>query len=134
MATGELIGAIAMTEPGTGSDLQAIRTTAKRATDAQGDHYVLNGQKTFITNGGNANLIIVAPHRRQGSKGMSLVVVETGHAQRFPPRPPARQDRHGAQDTAELFFDDLRVPAHNLLGAAEGQGFLQLMQQLPQGA
>ena len=133
MATGELIGAIAMTEPGTGSDLQAIRTTAKRATDAQGDHYVLNGQKTFITNGGNANLIIVACRTGgEGSKGMSLVVVETEHAQGF--RRGRLLDKIGmkAQDTAELFFDDLRVPAHNLLGAAEGQGFVQLMQQLPQ--
>ena len=133
MATGELIGAIAMTEPGTGSDLQAIRTTAKRATDAQGDHYVLNGQKTFITNGGNANLIIVACRTGgEGSKGMSLVVVETEHAQGF--RRGRLLDKIGmkAQDTAELFFDEVRVPAHNLLGAAEGQGFVQLMQQLPQ--
>ncbi len=133
MAAGELIGAIAMTEPGTGSDLQAIRTTAKRATDAQSDHYVLNGQKTFITNGGNAKLIIVACRTGgEGSKGMSLVVVETEHAQGF--RRGRLLDKIGmkAQDTAELFFDDVRVPAHNLLGAAEGQGFVQLMQQLPQ--
>ena len=94
---------------------------------------MLNGQKTFITNGGNANLIIVACRTGgEGSKGMSLVVVETEHAQGF--RRGRLLDKIGmkAQDTAELFFDDLRVPAHNLLGAAEGQGFVQLMQQLPQ--
>jgi len=133
MASGELIGAIAMTEPGTGSDLQAIRTSARRGLDGDGDHYVLNGQKTFITNGGNANLIIVACRTGgEGSKGMSLVVVETENAQGF--RRGRLLDKIGmkAQDTAELFFDDLRVPAHNLLGAAEGQGFVQLMQQLPQ--
>lgn len=129
MARGELITAIAMTEPGTGSDLQAIRTSARR----DGDHYVLNGQKTFITNGGNANLIIVACRTGgEGSKGMSLLVVETDHAPGF--RRGRLLDKIGmkAQDTAELFFDDVRVPVDNLLGAAEGQGFIQLMQQLPQ--
>jgi long-chain-acyl-CoA dehydrogenase len=129
MATGEHITAIAMTEPGTGSDLQAIRTSARR----DGDHYVLNGQKTFITNGGNANLIIVACRTGgEGSKGMSLLVVETESAPGF--RRGRLLDKIGmkAQDTAELFFDDVRVPAENLLGAHEGQGFIQLMQQLPQ--
>ena len=129
MATGELITAIAMTEPGTGSDLQAIRTNARR----DGDHYVLNGQKTFITNGGNANLIVVACRTGgEGSKGMSLLVVETENAPGF--RRGRLLDKIGmkAQDTAELFFDDVRVPAENLLGAHEGQGFIQLMQQLPQ--
>ncbi len=133
MATGEYVSAIAMTEPGTGSDLQAIRTTARRATDADGDHYLLNGQKTFITNGGNANLIIVASRTGgEGSKGMSLLVVETDRAPGF--RRGRLLDKIGmkAQDTAELFFDDVRVPAENLLGATEGQGFVQLMQQLPQ--
>ncbi|MGD9834239.1 MAG: acyl-CoA dehydrogenase family protein [Piscinibacter sp.] len=133
MATGEYITAIAMTEPGTGSDLQAIRTTARRGTDGEGDHYVLNGQKTFITNGGNANLIIVACRTGgEGSKGMSLLVVETEHAPGF--RRGRLLDKIGmkAQDTAELFFDDVRVPAEHLLGPAEGQGFIQLMQQLPQ--
>jgi long-chain-acyl-CoA dehydrogenase len=129
MATGEFVTAIAMTEPGTGSDLQAIRTTARR----EDDHYVLNGQKTFITNGGNANLIIVACRTGgEGSKGMSLLVVETDDAPGF--RRGRLLDKIGmkAQDTAELFFDDVRVPVGNLLGAAEGQGFIQLMQQLPQ--
>lgn len=133
MATGELISAIAMTEPGTGSDLQAIRTSAKRASDAQGEHYRLSGQKTFITNGGNANLIIVACRTGgAGSKGMSLLVVETDDAPGF--RRGRLLDKIGmkAQDTAELFFDDVRVPVENLLGPAEGQGFAQLMQQLPQ--
>ena len=129
MARGELITAIAMTEPGTGSDLQAIRTSARR----DGEHYLLNGQKTFITNGGNANLIIVACRTGgEGSKGMSLLVIETDHAPGF--RRGRLLDKIGmkAQDTAELFLEDVRVPADNLLGAAEGQGFVQLMQQLPQ--
>jgi long-chain-acyl-CoA dehydrogenase len=129
MATGEFITAIAMTEPGTGSDLQAIRTNARR----DGDHYVLTGQKTFITNGGNANLIIVACKTGgEGAKGMSLLVVETEQAPGF--RRGRLLDKIGlkSQDTAELFFDEVRVPAANLLGGAEGQGFIQLMQQLPQ--
>ena len=129
MATGEFITAIAMTEPGTGSDLQAIRTSARR----DGDHYVLSGQKTFITNGGNANLIIVACKTGgEGAKGMSLLVVETEQSPGF--RRGRLLDKIGlkSQDTAELFFDDVRVPADNLLGGAEGQGFIQLMQQLPQ--
>ena len=129
MATGEFITAIAMTEPGTGSDLQAIRTSARR----DGEHYVLSGQKTFITNGGNANLIIVACRTGgDGSKGMSLLIVETEQSPGF--RRGRLLDKIGlkSQDTSELFFDDVRVPADNLLGGAEGQGFIQLMQQLPQ--
>lgn len=137
MATGEFVSAIAMTEPGTGSDLQAIRTTARR----DGDHYVLNGAKTFITNGGSANLIIVAcetpgsggdAETKKGARGMSLLVVETDAAPGF--RRGRTLDKIGlkAQDTAELFFDDVRVPVANLLGGAEGQGFYQLMNQLPQ--
>jgi acyl-CoA dehydrogenase len=129
MASGEFITAIAMTEPGTGSDLQAIRTTARR----DGDHYVLSGQKTFITNGGNANLIVVACKTGgEGAKGMSLLVVETEHAAGF--RRGRLLDKIGlkSQDTSELFFEDVRVPVANLLGGAEGQGFIQLMQQLPQ--
>lgn len=137
MATGEFVSAIAMTEPGTGSDLQAIRTTARR----DGDHYVLNGAKTFITNGGSANLIVVAcktpgsggeAEAKKGARGMSLLVVETEGAAGF--RRGRTLDKIGlkAQDTAELFFDDVRVPAANLLGGAEGQGFYQLMNQLPQ--
>jgi len=134
MATGELIGAIAMTEPGTGSDLKNVRTHARR----DGDHYVLNGAKTFITNGQNANLIIVVCRTGQaGAKGMSLLVVETDGKDGNPVagfRRGRNLDKVGmkAQDTSELFFDDVRVPAANLLGPEEGSGFVQLMQQLPQ--
>jgi acyl-CoA dehydrogenase len=134
MATGELIGAIAMTEPGTGSDLQNVRTHARRETSSSGDHYVLNGAKTFITNGQNANLIIVVCRTgpESGAKGMSLLVVETDDAKGF--RRGRNLDKVGmkAQDTSELFFDDVRVPVANRLGAEEGAGFTQLMQQLPQ--
>ncbi|OQO94037.1 acyl-CoA dehydrogenase [Saccharomonospora piscinae] len=131
LASGEYVGAIAMTEPGTGSDLQGIKTRAVR----DGDHYVVNGAKTFITNGGMADLVVVAvktdPDPEAGAKGVSLLVVETT-APGF--RRGRVLDKVGlrGQDTAELFFDDVRVPAANLLGDAEGQGFVQLMQQLPQ--
>ena len=185
LATGELIGAIAMTEPGTGSDLQGLRTLAIR----EGDSYRVNGSKTFITNGQLANLILVAckTDRDQGAQGISLLLVETdaasslsGFAGRgensavrgqifdvssahsgamgrrsggnmdrtdgFAARPSkVRQAANGfrrgrnldkigleAQDTSELFFDDLLVPADNLLGGQEGQGFFQMMQELPQ--
>jgi len=128
MCTGEIITAIAMTEPGTGSDLQSVRTTARR----EGDHYVINGAKTFITNGQNANLVLVVCKTGDGgAKGTSLIAVETD-------RPGFRRGRQlekvgmHAQDTSELFFDDVRVPADNLLGTKEGQGFFQLMEQLPQ--
>jgi long-chain-acyl-CoA dehydrogenase len=129
MCSGELIAAIAMTEPGTGSDLQAIRTSARR----DGEHYVINGAKTFITNGGNANLVIVVCRTGEaGAKGVSLLVVETEQAPGF--RRGRQLDKIGlkAQDTSELFFDDVRVPADHLIGAQEGQGFFQLMEQLPQ--
>ena len=129
MATGELIGAIAMTEPGAGSDLQGVRTSAKK----DGNHYVINGQKTFITNGQLANLIIVVTKTdpSQGARGTSLIVVETDDAEGF--RRGRNLDKIGmhAQDTSELFFDEVRVPTSNLLGHEEGQGFIQLMQQLP---
>ena len=130
MATGDLVGAIAMTEPGAGSDLQGVKSTARR----DGGHYVLNGQKTFITNGQTANLIIVVAKTdaSQGARGVSLIAVETDKVEGF--RRGRNLDKLGmeAQDTSELFFDDVRVPIENLLGAAEGQGFVQLMQQLPQ--
>lgn len=138
MATGELIGAIAMTEPGTGSDLQSVRTSARR----DGDHYVLSGAKTFITNGQNANLIIVVCRTggAAGAKGMSLLVVETDGEDGTPAagfRRGRNLDKVGmkAQDTSELFFDEVRVPVANLLGGesgVEGLGFVQLMEQLPQ--
>ncbi|WP_245901325.1 acyl-CoA dehydrogenase family protein [Simplicispira suum] len=130
LATGELIGAIAMTEPGTGSDLQAVRTTAIK----EGEHYRINGSKTFITNGQLGNLVIVVckTDKDQGAQGMSLMVVETDQVQGF--RRGRNLDKLGmdAQDTSELFFDDVLVPATNLLGGHEGQGFVQLMQELPQ--
>jgi long-chain-acyl-CoA dehydrogenase len=127
MASGEHIGAIAMTEPGAGSDLQGIRTTAVR----DGDDWVLNGAKTFITNGINSDLVIVAARTSQdaGSRSISLLVVERG----MPGFSRGRKlDKIGlhAQDTAELFFDDVRVPAANLLGR-EGGGFVHLMERLP---
>ncbi len=130
MCTGEYITAIAMTEPGTGSDLQSVRTTARR----DGEHYVLSGAKTFITNGQNANLIIVVCRTGPdaGAKGLSLLMVETEAADGF--RRGRNLDKVGlkAQDTSELFFDDVRVPVDNLIGSEEGQGFFQLMEQLPQ--
>lgn len=129
MATGELRGAIAMSEPGTGSDLSAVRTTAK----LDGDHYVLNGQKTFISNGQQANLICVVckTDTNAGSRGISLLMVETDQVEGF--RRGRNLDKLGcdAQDTSELFFDDVRVPTTNLLGLEEGKGFVQLMKELP---
>jgi acyl-CoA dehydrogenase len=129
MASGEMIGAIAMTEPGAGSDLQSVRTSAKRA----GNSYLLNGQKTFITNGQLADLVVVVARTGEaGAKGLSLLVVETAHADGY--RRGRNLDKIGlhASDTSELFFENVRVPPENLLGGEEGQGFLQLMQQLPQ--
>lgn len=129
MAAGEVVSAIAMTEPGTGSDLQNIRTKALR----EGDEYVVNGSKTFITNGSQADLLIavVKTDTTQAASGISLVLVESD-------RPGYRCGRvldklgQRGQDTAELFFDEVRIPVSNLLGTTEGQGFIQLMQQLPQ--
>jgi alkylation response protein AidB-like acyl-CoA dehydrogenase len=128
--SGELVSAVAMTEPGAGSDLQGIRTTAVD----RGDHYVLNGAKTFISNGILADLVVVVartdPDPEAGHRGISLLVVERG----MPGfERGANLDKVGlhAQDTAELFFDDVAVPKENLLGQ-EGGGFLALMQNLPQ--
>ncbi|HCS58229.1 MAG TPA: acyl-CoA dehydrogenase [Gordonia polyisoprenivorans] len=129
MASGEVVGAIAMTEPGTGSDLQNVKTKAI----AQGDEYVIDGSKTFITNGAQADLIIVVAKTdaSEGAKGISLILVE---ADREGFRRGRVLDKVGqrGQDTSELFFDGVRVPTSNLLGSEEGQGFIQLMQQLPQ--
>ncbi len=127
MAAGECIGAIGMTEPGAGSDLQGIRTSAVR----DGDDWVVSGAKTFITNGINADLVIVVARTDPGagSRGFSLLVLERG----MPGFSRGRKlDKIGlhAQDTAELFFDDVRVPAANLLGR-EGGGFVHLMERLP---
>ena len=128
MVAGEKIAAIAMTEPGTGSDVAAIRTQARR----EGDHYVLNGQKTFITNGHNADIVVVAckTDPDQGARGVSLLVVERG-MEGFSRGRNLRKIGQHAQDTAELFFDNVRVPASHLLGE-EGQGFRYLMQKLAQ--
>jgi len=130
LATGELIGAIAMTEPGTGSDLQGVRTLAIK----EGNTYRINGSKTFITNGQLANLVIVVTktNKDEGAHGVSLMVVETDEAPGF--RRGRNLDKIGmeAQDTSELFFDDVVVSENNLLGGVEGMGFVQLMQELPQ--
>ena len=125
--TGELITAIAMTEPGAGSDLQGMRTTAVR----DGDHYVLNGSKTFISNGQLCDLVIVAARTdpEAGYRGISLLVVERGMPGFERGRNLDKVGMH-AQDTSELFFNDVRVPAGNLLGE-EGGGFVALMQNLP---
>ncbi len=130
MATGELVGAIAMTEPGAGSDLQGVRTTARK----DGNGYVVNGSKTFITNGQLANLIIVVAKTdpAEGAKGTSLIVVETDGAEGFERGRNLHKIGMEGNDTSELFFNDVRVPADNVIGGGEGMGFVQLMQQLPQ--
>jgi len=129
IASGELITAVAMTEPGIGSDLASMSTTARR----DGDHYVVNGAKTFITNGINADLVITAVKTdpRQRHKGMSLLVLERGMAGFTRGRNLDKLGQH-AQDTAELSFTDVRVPVVNLLGGKEGEGFVQLVAKLPQ--
>jgi acyl-CoA dehydrogenase len=129
MVTGELVGAIAMSEPGTGSDLQGVRTTARRS----GNGYVLNGSKTFITNGQHANLIVVVAKTdtSAGAKGVSLMVVETDTAPGFRRGRKLKKLGLDAADTSELFFDDVKLPAESLLGTEEGQGFAQLMRDLP---
>lgn len=130
MVSGEWVGAIAMTEPAAGSDLQGIKTRAER----DGNHYRINGQKTFITNGQQADIIVLVTKTdpAAGAHGTSLFVVETEGLEGF--RRGRNLDKIGlkANDTSELFFDDVRVPADALLGVEEGQGFVQLMEQLPQ--
>src|SRR5512139_3698864 len=130
LATGELVGAIAMTEPGTGSDLQGVRTSAKKS----GNGYLLNGSKTFITNGQHANLIIVVAKTdpKAGAKGTSLFVVEADEAQGFLRGRKLKKLGLDSADTSELFFEDVQLPAEALLGPVEGQGFYQLMKELPQ--
>lgn len=132
MAAGELIGAIAMTEPGAGSDLKSVRMTAKLVKSSEGDHYLLNGSKTFITNGINCDLVIVVAKTAPelGAKGVSLIVVEEG----TPGFSKGRKlEKIGlmAQDTSELFFDNVKVPVDNLLGE-ENMGFKYLMHELAQ--
>ncbi|NLE79655.1 MAG: acyl-CoA dehydrogenase [Rhodococcus sp.] len=131
LASGEWIGAIAMTEPGTGSDLQAIKT---RAT-LEGDEYVISGAKTFISNGATCDLLIIAAKTDPslGAAGVSLLVAEVGDdTPGFERGRKLKKIGQKGQDTTELFFDGLRIPAENLLGEAPGRGFVQLMQQLPQ--
>ena len=129
LASGKMVAAIAMSEPGAGSDLQGIRTSARR----DGDHYVLDGAKTFISNGYLADLVLVVAKTdpAAGSKGISLLLAETRGAQGF--RVGRILDKLGqkGQDTCELFFDGMRVPAGSVLGGREGQGFAQLMTELP---
>ena len=131
LCRGKLVGAIAMTEPGAGSDLQGIRTRAVRASDA--DDYIVNGSKTFITNGFLAGLVllVVKTDPTQGARGTSILIVETAGLSGY--RVGRLLDKIGlkAQDTCELFFDDVRVSTDMLLGGVEGQGFFQLMSDLP---
>lgn len=126
--SGEAVLAIAMTEPGTGSDLQAVRTTAVR----DGDHYVINGSKTFISNGTHCDMVVIVAKTdpSKGAAGVSLIVAEVNDLPGFERgRVLEKVGQHG-QDTRELFFTDMRVPVANLLGEQEGLGFYQLMEQL----
>ena len=129
LATGEMVAALAMTEPGCGSDVQSVRTSATKT----GNEYLITGSKTFITNGQTANLICLAAKtdKDAGASGVSLIMVETDNLEGF--RRGKNLSKLGlkAQDTTELFFEDARVPKNNLLGIQEGQGFYQLMNQLP---
>lgn len=130
MASGEVVSAIAMTEPGTGSDLQSIKTKAVK----DGDDYLISGAKTFISNGQTADLVVVAAKTEpegRGADSVSLILVEADREGFRRGRNLEKIGQHG-QDTCELFFDDVRVPQSNLLGGIEGHGFIQLMQQLPQ--
>ncbi|MEJ6066554.1 acyl-CoA dehydrogenase family protein [Psychrobacter sp. 16-Bac2893] len=130
LATGESVGAIAMTEPTTGSDLQAIKTYAVK----DGNDYIINGSKTFITNGQHTNLIVLAckTDRDQGAQGVSLIVVETDALDGFSRGRNLKKTGLSSQDTSELFFSNVRVPQKNVLGGVEGLGFIQMMQELPQ--
>jgi len=129
MASGEMIAAIAMSEPGAGSDLQGIRTSAMQS----GDEYVINGSKTFISNGYMADLILVVAKTNPdaGAKGVSLILVETKDCPGFKVGRILEKIGQKGQDTCELFFDGVRVPVANVLGGVAGQGFFQLMTELP---
>ncbi|MCV2893122.1 acyl-CoA dehydrogenase family protein [Lentibacter sp. XHP0401] len=130
MVSGEMVGALAMTEPSGGSDVQGLKTRAIK----DGNAYRLTGSKTFITNGQHADLIIVAAKTdpKEGSKGTSLIVVETAKAEGFKRGRNLEKVGCHAADTSELFFDNVEIPPENLLGGEEGQGFYQMMKQLPQ--
>lgn len=129
LASGEMIAAIAMSEPGAGSDLKGVRTTAIR----DGDAYVLNGSKIFISNGYMADLIVVVAKTdpAAGAKGVSLMLLETRNCEGFRVGRILEKIGQKGQDTCELFFDNVRVPLENVLGGAEGKGFSQLMTELP---
>ena len=131
MARGELVGSIAMSEPAAGSDLQGIKTTARR----DGDSYVINGSKTFITNGYHTGIIVLAVKTgttaERSSKNVSLIAVETTNLKGYRVGRSLEKVGMHAQDTCELFFDDVRVPVSHLLGGEEGKGFYMLMEQLP---
>ena len=130
MVSGEMVGALAMTEPAAGSDLQGIKTRAVR----DGNAYRLSGQKTFITNGQHADLILVAAKTdpSEGAKGISLVALETEGAEGFSRGRNLEKVGLHAGDTSELFFDNVEIPPENILGGEEGRGFYQMMEQLPQ--
>ena len=129
LVSGEIVGAIAMTEPGTGSDLQSVKTHAVK----DGNQYRINGSKIFITNGMTADLVITVAktEKEGGAKGVSLIVVEPAQAEGFRRGKPLKKLGLKGNDTAELFYEDVKVPLTNLLGSDEGQGFYQLMKQLP---
>jgi len=129
LASGEMVAALAMTEPGTGSDLQAVTTSAVK----DGNHYRINGSKTFITNGQSADLIclVAKTDKKQGARGVSLIMVETDGLEGFRRGRNLKKIGLKSQDTSELFFDNVKVPQTHLLGTEEGQGFYQLMKQLP---
>ena len=129
LCKGELISAIAMSEPGAGSDLKAIRTTALK----DGNGYRINGSKTFISNGQLSNFVVVVAKTdpAAGARGVSLLIVETDEAEGFARGKKLDKIGNEAQDTSELFFDNVWVPADNLLGIEEGKGFYQLMAELP---
>lgn len=129
MAAGELVGAVAITEPGAGSDVKAIRTTARR----NGDSYVIDGSKTFVTNGWHAGVVCVAAKTdpaAPGLKGISLIAVETRDLSGYRVGKSLNKVGMHGQDTCELFFDNVRVPASNLLGGVEGRGFSQIMEKM----
>ncbi len=130
MVSGELVAALAMTEPSGGSDLQALKTRAVR----EGNVYRLSGQKTFITNGQHANLVLVAAKTdtKAGAKGITMVLVETDGAEGFARGRNLEKIGLHAADTSELFFDNVAIPPEHILGMEEGRGFYQMMEQLPQ--
>lgn len=132
MASGTAIAAIGMTEPGAGSDLKALRTSARRVSDAHGEGYVINGSKIFISNGQNCDLLVLAAKTNPaaGAKGVSLFLVDANTPGFTRGRRLEKIGQH-AGDTSELFFDNMRVPLDTLLGGVEGQGFVQMMRELP---